>query len=462
MMFTSDDIRRATRARLEGPAVEVTGVSTDSRSVKPGELFVALCGGTFDGHAFAATAVANGAAALLVSNRVAAPVPQFIVQDTLAAYQDLAHYHRARFSCPVIAVTGTNGKTTTKEMIRAILARHGNPLGTERNYNNHVGVPRTLLRMDAAHTHAVVEMGMNHRGEIKRLSEIAGPDVAVITNIGRGHLEFLGTLENVAQAKLEILEGLTQGGIAVLPRDDAFFATMRDAAITRRDADVITFGTAADSIIRVRINRADVTGVDATLYAPCGAADVRLRYAGAHNALNAAAAVAACFAVTHEMSIGEVAEVLAATQPVDMRCQVSDVSGIIVIADCYNANPDSTAAALRLLGGSECRGRRIAALGDMNELGAAAHEAHRRAGAVAAEAGIDLLMAVGGFSHTTIEGAREAGMPASCAQAFDDVADASRKLKEYLQPGDVLLVKGSRTMRMERIITELQEAARAA
>ena len=458
-MFTPEDIIRATAARHCGAAPAITGVATDSRAVRPGDLFVALTGASFDGHAFVAAAARAGAAAALVARAMPVALPQFVVADTLAAYQELAAFHRSRFDVPVIAVTGSNGKTTVKEMIAAILRRCGRPVATEKNYNNHIGVPQTLLRLTPEHTQVVVEMGMNHPGEIARLALLARPTVGVITNIGSAHLEFFETQDAIAQAKLELLEGLPQGGAVVLPRDDAYFALLRAVALERRAARVVTFGADAGSDVSLAVAQADYSGVTGRLSTPAGAHEVRLQLVGAHNALNAAAAAAAVWALDPCIPLAEVAAGLESAVPAEMRCEVTWMNGIRVIVDCYNANPDSMSAALRLLAGNGHAGRRVALLGDMRELGAATRAAHERLGATAAASGLDRLIAVGEFADEVVRGAVQAGMARDAAQGFADGGAGAAAAFGYLKPGDVLLVKASRHLELERALDYHTRAA---
>lgn len=460
-MFTHDDIIAATLARASGAVARVTSVSTDSRTLSPGALFAALRGENYDGHLFAPDAVRQGAAAVLVERELDVAVPQYLVNDTLAAYQALAKYHRDRFAMPVIGITGTNGKTTVKEMVAALLARVGTPLYSEGNYNNHVGVPMTLLRLTETHTHAVIEMGMNHAGEIAVLSQLATPSVAVITNIGRGHLEFLQTVEHVLAAKLEILIGLIPGGTFIAPRDSVYFDEMQRAA-KARGARVISFGTTPQADVRCDIRESDVRGTQCIMR--CGAESYELRMAlpGAHNAVNAAAALAAVRAVEPAYPLSTAADVLARFAPVNMRCQVEQVHGVDVIVDCYNANPESMLAALHVLAAHAAGGRRVALLGEMHELGAAAPQCHYDVGIAAARTGVDELIVLGAHAGDVMAGAREAGMDAEYIHEARDAAQAAALLAATVQPGDCVLLKGSRRAHLEQVLDRLRQTPPAA
>jgi len=454
-VFTHDDIMRATMARASGSVIHVTGVSTDSRSVKAGELFVALRGELFDGHMFAGDAVRRGAAAIVSERALDVAVPQYLVDDTLAAYHALAKYHRGRFAMPVIGITGTNGKTTVKELVAALLARVGTPLRSEGNFNNHVGVPLTLLQLHDEHTHAVIEMGMNHPGEIHVLTTLVMPSVAVITNIGRGHLEHLHTLENILAAKLEILDGLVPGGTVVVPRDSSYFEQMRRAA-EALNARVVSFGTSPQADVSFAPRHVDANGTLGVLQCGGETREMRVPLPGAHNACNTAAALAAVRAVEPAFPLSTAAETLADFAPVSMRCQLEHVQGMDVLVDCYNANPESVLAALHLLAAHAAGGRRIAILGEMHELGAASAQCHCDVGIAAARTGVSELLALGAHAADIAAGAREAGMPQEHIHLALDAEHAVQVLDRVAKQGDCILLKGSRLARMEDILEKMR------
>jgi UDP-N-acetylmuramoyl-tripeptide--D-alanyl-D-alanine ligase len=459
--FTPAELATATGGRWIGaPPPELAGVSTDTRALAPGNLFVALRGENHDAHGFLADAAAKGAAAVVVAEdwaaAHAAPVPALAVPDTLVALGAIARLHRRRFKVPVLGVTGSNGKTTTREMIAAILGTRGNVLKTEGNLNNEVGVPLTLFRLDATHHAAVIEMGMNHAGEIARLAAIAEPHVGVVTNAGVAHIENLGSQDGIADAKAELYQGVPHGGLVVANADDARMLKRAQASGRRlltfasgrgRRGDVVVLDVLAQTVEGLRF----VLGI--------GNREVEIRIpglVGAHNARNAACA--ACAAIALGCSDKEIQEGLAAVKPVGRRLRLERLaSGVQLVDDCYNANPSSMAAALEVLHdltAASPGGRAVAALGDMLELGSFSDEAHRTLGADAAKSGVAVLAAFGPRSRATADAARAAGLP----EVFhtEDVEALQRFVRERLRPADVLLVKGSRGMKLERLVEALR------
>jgi len=456
-VFTHDEILQATMARANGAVKMVTSVSTDSRTLQAGALFVALRGENYDGHQFVPDAMRRGAAAVMVESEPDMAVPHYVVDDTLAAYHALAAYHRNRFAMPVIGITGTNGKTTVKEMVAALLARAGEPLFSEGNYNNHVGVPMTLLRLKETHSHAVIEMGMNHVGEIAVLSRLAAPSVAVITNIGRGHLEFLQTVEHVLAAKLEILTGLIPGGTLIAPRDSIYFDEMRRAA-EAHGARVISFGITPQADVRCEVRHSGVDGTRCMVHCGNESRELALGLPGVHNAVNAAAALAAVRAVEPAYALSSAAEVLARFAPVQMRCQRERIGGVDVIIDCYNANPESMLAALNVLATHAGGGRHIALLGEMHELGAAAPQCHYDVGVAAARTGVHELIVMGAHAADVIAGARDAGMDRAHIFEARDAAHAAALVAGLVHDGDCVVLKGSRRAHLEDVLNALRRA----
>jgi UDP-N-acetylmuramoyl-tripeptide--D-alanyl-D-alanine ligase len=453
--FTAEELAAATGGRWTGaPPAEVGGVSTDTRTLAPGNLFVALRGERFDAHRFLGEAVARGAAAAVVAaGSGPAPLPALVVPDPLAALGALARAHRRRFAIPVVAVTGSNGKTTTREMIASILATRGPVLRSEGNLNNEVGVPLTLFRLDGAHRAAVIEMGMSHPGEIGRLAAVAEPQVGVVTNAAPSHLEGLGSVDAVADAKAELYRGLPPGGVAVANADDA--RMLRRAQESGRR--IVTFAVG-------RGRRGDVAALEILAQGPDGLRfllgvgnreiEVRLPLVGAHNAANAAAA--ACAAIALGCTDREIVVGLAGARPPGRRLRLERLaSGVLLLDDCYNANPLSMSAALRTLAELAGEARRVAVLGDMLELGAFEGEAHRNLGAEAARAGVALLVGFGPRTRETVSAARAAGLPAEAALHTEDPGALAGLVKDRLRPGDVLLVKGSRGMKLERLVEAL-------
>jgi UDP-N-acetylmuramoyl-tripeptide--D-alanyl-D-alanine ligase len=457
--FTAEELVAATGGRwLDPPPTAVTGVSTDTRALAPGSLFVALRGERFDAHAFLPAAAGAGAAAALVAAEVAAPagLPRLLVGDTLRGLGAVAHHHRRRFSLPVVGVTGSNGKTTTREMIAAILAQRGPVLKTEGNLNNEVGVPLTLLGLAAGHQAAVIEMGMSHPGEIARLTAMAAPQVGLVTNAAAAHLEGLGSVDGVADAKAELYAGLPAGGIAVVNADDARMLA-RARASGRR---LLTFAVGRQrrgDVALLEVLSQDAAGTRFLLGIGNRELTVTLPLVGAHNALNAAAA--ACAAIALGCSDQEIVRGLAGVQPVGRRLRLERLpGGLLLVDDCYNANPPSMEAALQTLAALARveGGRALAALGDMLELGPGEAALHRGLGAEAARLPVARLFAFGPRSRETLAGALAAGLPADRAFHAEEVTALAAEVRAAVEPGDVLLVKGSRGMKLERLVEALR------
>lgn len=449
-----DEALRATGARVARPgsAERFARVTTDTRTLGTGDLFVALVGERHDAHAFAAAAVAAGATGLLVARPVdlpaAADVVVLEVPDTLRALQDLGADLRRRVAPCVLAITGSNGKTTTKEMLAAILVAHaGGPervLKTQGNLNNLIGVPLTLLALTGDESHAVVEMGMNAPGEIARLTEIADPDVGLITNVGPAHLEGLGSVEGVARAKGELFATMRREATVVVNAEDAHVAALGAAFPGRR----VGFGAGTD--VTAESVTCDARGAASFRLRLGGAAvDVRLRIPGRHNVMNALAAAAAAWAVG--ASPAAIATGLAAATSVGGRMRVVTLAnGVTIVDDSYNANPASVAAALRSLADAPAT-RRIAVLGDMLELGAASAEQHRAVGGLAGTVGLAALYLHGDFARDTAAGAA-ATMSAAAIHVAPDHAAIAAALAADARRGDWVLVKGSRGQRMEEVV----------
>jgi UDP-N-acetylmuramoyl-tripeptide--D-alanyl-D-alanine ligase len=430
-------------------------VGTDSRRLSPGELFVALAGPSFDGHDFVERAFDAGAAGAVVRKDFAAPGLEsaclFRVADTRRALGDLASAWRREHSALVAAITGSNGKTTTKEMLAAILGRRHRVLKNEGNLNNDIGLPLSLLGLDAGHTACVVEMGMNAAGEIARLAEIAAPEVGVVTNVGPAHLGRLGSVEAVAAAKTELFAGLAASATAVVNLDDPHLAPWAE----RLGCRVVTFGTHR----RAQVRAGDVSALGGrmafTLALP-GSEPVRVRLAaaGRHQAANAAAAAAAAWALGQGPE--EVAAGLEEFRPVKGRLGLArSFWGWTVLDDTYNANPASLAAGLAALADVAGGRRRALILGDMRELGPEAESLHRQAGRLAAESGCALVLAAGERAPAVAAGAQEAGLGPESALAFEGWEELVWRARELLAEDDVVLVKGSRSARMERVAAAL-------
>ncbi|HSV72781.1 MAG TPA: UDP-N-acetylmuramoyl-tripeptide--D-alanyl-D-alanine ligase [Chthonomonadales bacterium] len=441
-------IGRALGGRWTAPPPEwASGVTTDSREARPDALFVALRGERFDGHDYVAQAASAGAVAAIVDRELAsAPIPLLVTPNSLRAYQGLARWRRERFAAPVIGITGSVGKTSTREMMACALGALGPVLQSERNENNEVGVPRTLLRLRPEHAVVVVEMGMRGRGQIAELADIARPDAAVLTNIGLSHIELVGSRDGIASAKAELLEALPPGGVAVVPADDDYAHWL----VGRVRCRVVTFGVAREADFRARDVR---LGADGAPEFRIGGVTVRLRAPGAHHVANAVAAAAMACALG--VSLAEAAARIEAFRPPDMRlAALEGERGVLVLDDTYNAAPDSVRAALETLAMvASSQGRRaLVFLGAMRELGEHAAEAHRHAGELAARSGAALVVAVGSGAEPIAVAAAAAG--AESLWLPDSETAAARAL-DLIQPGDIVLAKGSRAIAMERVVRAL-------
>ncbi len=446
MEMLSDAARRL-GASLIGEDAQYSAVNTDTRKLTAGDLFVALKGDSFDGHDFVARAGSLGACGALVSRQVDCDLPQIVVPDTLAALQRLAHSWRNDFSIPFVAVTGSNGKTTTRQMLAAIFATRGPVLATEGNLNNHIGLPLTLLRLRASHKTAVIEMGANHPGEIAMLAALAEPQVGIVTQAGDAHLEGFGSRDGVARAKGELFSALGAKGVAVINRDDPYFPLWTHLAGA---ASVISFGLHEQAAVRALNVTADPphapTAMRFDLVAPGGRVSVRIPLPGRHNVMNALAAAAA--GIGAGLDLQDIAAGLAQVQGAGGRVTWKTTrGGAKLIDDTYNANPTSLAAALELL--ATAGDERIAVLGDMGELGPDAPRLHRECGQKARALGIDALFTIGTLAREAAAGF------GSSSRHFDSVGALAAELKPLLKPGVTVLVKGSRAARMERVVAAL-------
>ena len=448
VMFTPAEVLAATKGQCLAPgkAAQFAGVATDTRNLAVGSLFVALSGERFDGHDFIAAAVRQGAAGIVASREpVGLPlaVAVFLVPDTRLAYQDLARFHRCRFQMPVIAVTGSNGKTSTKDMIAAVLSTQRNILKTEANFNNEIGLSQTLLKIGPEHEAVVVEMGMRGLGEIAGLAATALPTIGVVTNVGETHLERLGSVENIAAAKAELMEALPAEGIAVLNGDDVHVLAMRQ----KTNARVVTYGTGPDLDVQAINLQYSAQGVTFDCRTKQDTVSIALPVPGIHNVYNALAAIT----VALEFGVGleATARGLATFEPGKMRLNIRKYGDVTVIDDTYNASPLSMAAAIDVLA-TVGKGRKLAAIGDMLELGAAAPAAHEKVGRQLAAAGVEAVLALGDMARVAAETARDHGV--AMVAACPDHPTAIQLLRKILLPGDTLLLKGSRGMTMEKLL----------
>ncbi|MBB86202.1 MAG: UDP-N-acetylmuramoyl-tripeptide--D-alanyl-D-alanine ligase [Xanthomonadales bacterium] len=445
-MDTLDWVAQATGGTLHGQAAAFTGVTQDTRTLQAQDLYVALKGERFDGHTYVRKAASLGAAGALVSELTELDFPQVLVDDGLRGLQSLARGWLQRHDLRVVAVTGSNGKTTVKQMLAAILEPVGSTLATPGNLNNHIGLPLTLLRLRAQHRYAVLEMGASKPGDIAELVGIAPPQVAVITHAAAAHLQGFGGLDGVARTKGEIYGGLSEDGVAVINADDAYADLWTGLAQGHRR---LRFGLTAPVEVTAKALRPDATGTLFTLVLVDERVEVRLPVAGRHNVMNALAAAAAAHALG--CSAAQIADGLSRLEPAPGRMTPRvAATGAQILDDTYNANPASLAAALSVLAQQD--GRRWLALGNMNELGADAQQAHRQAGEQARAAGVQRLFVIGDLAVHAADGF---GAGASVADSMDALVE---QVAEALDEDVCLLVKGSRGARMERLVQALAVA----
>ncbi len=455
-----DNLSLAQIAKLAGGSISaddtsalVSRISTDSRTLREGDLFVPLRGDNFDGHKFVEQAAERGAAGAMVEEDWKGKAPRGFalirVADTLVGYQTLAANYRASLPLKVIAITGSNGKTSTKDFVASTLAKRFRVTKTEGNFNNHVGLPQTMLGANRDDEIAVWEIGMNHPGEIAALAKLAAPDVGIITNIGIAHIEFMGSQEAIAEEKGALAEAAT--GTLILNADDAF----SEGIAKRTRAKVLLAGIEKGAVRATDISQHS-TGSEFTILEGAHRCRAQLPVPGIHMVQNAMLAVAA--GRVFGLSIEECAVGLASTPLTKARLQILEIDGIQFIDDSYNANPDSMKAALRTLVELDADGRRIAVLGEMGELGAESERGHREVGEAAAALRIDELIAVGAAGAGIASAAQHAGLENSVA--VDSADEAAERLGKNAAPGDLILVKGSRSARMERVLEEFSKRHR--
>lgn len=445
--FTPAEVVAATGAEwiCQGAAAAFAGVSTDTRTLEAGTLFVALSGENFDGNRFVRSAVESGAAGVVASQRPDTALPPahvFLVPDTREALQGLARFHRQRFAVPVVAVTGSNGKTSTKDMIAAVLANVMPILKTEANFNNEIGLSQTLLRLEWQHQAIVLEMGMRAAGEIAGLAAVALPTVGVVTNVGETHIERLGSLENIAAAKAELVEAIGAGGVVILNGDDARVRAMQ----SKTPAKAVFYGLRADCDVRALEIVQQAESVHFRCEAGSAVFPVTLPVPGLHNVYNALAAIAAGLELG--VAPSAIASGLSGYEPGKMRLNFRRYHEVTVIDDTYNASPLSMAAAIEVLAAAG-KGRKLAAIGDMLEMGEAGPAAHRRVGEQLVSAGVAAVVTIGELAALAGTVTQGKGIPTVCCA---DHAAAVQALKQALRPGDTVLLKGSRGMAMEKLL----------
>ncbi len=448
-MFTIEEILEATNGKLlqGNESLKVSGISIDSRTLKQNELFIAIKGERFNGHSFIAQALRKGAGAILFSDTHFLKdrrysISMIKVRDTVQALGDLAHYHRARFKIPVIAITGSNGKTTTKEMLSKILSKRFNVLHNPGTQNNHIGVPLTLLDLRTRHEFAVVEIGANHAGEIDRLSRIVRPTAAIITNIGPSHLEFFKSPKGVLRAKLELIRNLAKDAKLVINKDDRYLSRLNGAI-----CKTVTFGINRLSDFQGEIVKQSENEI---LFLLNRRHYIALPALGRHNVYNALASIAC--ARNFGISYNEIKDAFLSFQMPAMRMQRLNVNNIKIINDCYNSNPASLRCALDFLKNYSTQGKKILIFGDMLELGRSAKKFHLDAGKSIAKAKIDFLITVGSLAKDIVSGAHLAGMPKQAVRFCRTSSQAAKFLRRLAEHGDVVLIKGSRAIKMENIV----------
>ena len=446
--FTRKEIENALEVKEEGEVKEVfSDITTDTRKIVRNSLFIALKGEKFNGEDFGAEAVEKGAAGIVVSENFKGEIKNaaiFKVDDTLKAYQKIAHFWREKFNTPVIAITGSNGKTTTKELVAAALSPLGEIHKTAANFNNEVGLPLTLLGIRENHKAVVVEIGMRGLKQIEALAPIADPSIGIVTNVGETHMELLGSIENIAKAKGELVEAIHNGTV-ILNRDDANVYAMKDKA--NPNVKVLTFGIYNDADIKASEITADGLNTKFNATYNNKTCEYIIPMAGEHNVYNALAAIAAGVALDVKME--DMAKALQNAKNAKMRFEVSEKNGVTFINDAYNASPLSMRAALSTMANTY-KGRNIAVLGDMLELGEAEDAAHRKVGEEVKEFNFSALITLGERGKIIAEGAKEAGM--KDVTATNTHIDAAKALQSILKKGDTVLLKGSRGMAMEKIL----------
>ena len=452
MELNLSEIYRLFNMEQKGRDIKVRAISIDSRTIKPGEIFVAIKGERTNGHSYIRDAVKKGAAAVIASRGRTG----IIVKDTADALLAIARYYAAKFKkAKIAAITGSNGKTTTKEMLAAILEEYYGKalvLKSEKSFNNHVGVPLTIFKMKQGQKAVVLEMGMNNLGEIARLASAVRINTAVITNVGTSHIGRLKSKANIAKAKAEIFEGVVNGGTAVLNADDGYFAALAKRAKARR-IKVISFGLGKNADVSAEVVKTGGSGTVFTLTIGGKQEELEMKFKGTHNVYNAAAAAAA--ALTMGAGAADIrTALLKLSMGGTLRFDEKVVRAIRVIEDCYNANPDSFKAGLETLR-SMAMHSLIVVSGDMLELGAASGKYHAVIGGMIARLGVKKLMVFGRYAKDVIKGYIKAGGPAGSAAAYKSKENLARDLKAIAKPGDTVYVKGSRGNKLEEVIEGL-------
>ncbi len=430
--------------------IEIKGVSTDTRTIEQGDLFIALVGEKFNGHDYISVAEKNGAAAVVCSQEVEASVPVLMVDDTLLAMHRLASYYRTLLDIKIVAITGSNGKTSTRDMTKTVLSSKYNVYSTDKNYNNEIGLPKSVFQLDDSYDIAVLEMGMNHLGEISRLTNIAKPDVAIITNVGKAHIGNLGSQENILKAKLEILEGLNKDGLLILNGDDPLLSTAdtgdfkkQFTGIDNKNADILAYNIKSDidtTEFSVKYSNDEASGFIPVL--------------GKYNVLNSLEAMLC--GLHFDIDLKTAFKALEGFQKVSMRCESEEIGGLIFVKDYYNSSPDSARVALETLESYSKNGKIVALLGEMLELGEFSAKEHENLGKMCEKNNIDFAYFVG----DDFEAFKKGMSKNSKSFAKKNKAEMISDVKEYistLPKGSAVLVKGSRGMKMEEVFEALKK-----
>ncbi len=450
-----EEVVRAVGGRIvcAGSNTRVKRISTDSRNVQKGDLFFALKGEHFDGHQYVVQAMDAGAVGAVISSEIKSNLgyenfPTIRVQDTVTALGDLARYYRQKLATKIIGITGSNGKTTTKEMTYHVLSRFGSAVRSQKSFNNFIGVPVTIFEIENKHQYGVLEMGTNAPGEIRRLSEIGAPDIAVIVNVSKTHLEGLGCIEGVALAKGEILESLRKDGVFVYNVDNPWCVKIANGF----KGNAISFGFSPQAHIRCTDVRKKDKGY---VFVVNGRLEIYIPIPGYHNISNCLASFAVCLALGHD--IYGLKDVFSSFDLPQMRIEQQRIGRITLINDAYNANPESVRAALQYLSEMNAKGRKVFICGDMLELGSESFQLHREIGETVASLNIDLLWTVGAHASEIAEAAKVSGMPERRVVSFKEVTDiAASEINEFRE-NDMVLIKGSRGMHMENIIEKFMK-----
>ena len=445
------EIVTAVRGSFGYPSnIEVSSISTDTRTIEKGAVFVALKGKNFDGHDYAAKAMELGAVAV-ITERAVDGAECIIVDSAQSALLDIAGYYRDKFDIKLVGITGSVGKTTTKEFVSLVMSKKFRTLKTQKNFNNEIGLPMTLFNLTSEYEAAVIEMGMSNLGEISRLSLTSKPNLCVITNIGFSHIENLGSQENILKAKMEILDGADENAPLILSKDDKFLRSVEVRAERKK-----IFYSVTDSSANVYASDIETKSdkIEFNINSDGKTYKAVINCLGEHNVKNALAAF--CVGREYNISPDDIIEAIGEFVPDGIRQKTSEVNGIKIIADCYNSSPDSAKSAIHTLSQIDTKGKKIAVLGDMLELGKMSKELHKSVGEAVCDENIDLLLCFGGMSEYYVKGALKKGFDKNNAKIFASKEDVAEYLKATMKKGDAVLFKASRGMKFEEIIEKIK------